>query len=133
MSSLSRFLSASAAAWVKILLTVLTQVLLVPVFLAHWSVEEYGCWLIIQTIVGVSSMLSANHHNFMGYEFLKVGDKHPEHLRRLFYSAVPFAILIGIVELLAVSGLIYFGFIGTTLDPEGALDAGLMHQAVWSL
>lgn len=133
MSSLNRFLSASAAAWVKILLTVLTQVLLVPVFLAHWSVEEYGCWLIIQTIVGVSSMLSASHHNFMGYEFLKVGDKHPEHLRRLFYSAVPFAILIGIVELLAVSGLIYFGFIGTTLDPEGALDAGLMHQAVWSL
>jgi len=97
MSSLNRFLSASAAAWVKILLTVLTQVLLVPVFLAHWSVEEYGCWLLIQTIVGVSSMLSASHQNFIGYECLKIGDKQPEKMRLLFYSAFPYALLIALL------------------------------------
>src|SRR5258708_4128113 len=133
MSSLTRFLSASAAAWVKILLTVLTQVLLVPVFLAHWSVEQYGCWLIIQTIVGLSSMLSASHHNFVGYEFLKVGDKQPEKMRLLFYSAFPYVMLIAVLELLVVAGLIYFGFIQTTLDPDLKLDSGLLHQTFWSL
>ena len=133
MSSLTRFLSASAAAWVKILLTVLTQVLLVPVFLAHWSVEQYGCWLIIQTIVGLSSMLSASHHNFVGYEFLKVGDKQPEKMRLLFYSAFPYVMLIAVLELLVVAGLIYFGLIQTTLDPDRKLDSGLLHQTFWSL
>ena len=133
MSSLTRFLSASAAAWVKILLTVLTQVLLVPVFLAHWSVEQYGCWLIVQTIVGLSSMLSASHHNFVGYEFLKVGDKQPEKMRLLFYSAFPYAMLIAVLELLVVAGLIYFGFIQTTFDPDRKLDGELLHQAFWSL
>jgi hypothetical protein len=108
MSALTRFLSASAAAWAKILLTILTQILLVPVFLTHWSVQEYGCWLIIQTIVSVASLLSASHHQFIGFEFLKVGEKNPEHLRRVFYSALPFAILMAIFELLVIAALIRF-------------------------
>ena len=50
--------SARAASWARILLTVFSQVLLVPVFLGHWSVEEYGCWLIVQTIVGLAQLLA---------------------------------------------------------------------------
>jgi len=133
MSALTRFLSASAAAWAKILLTILTQILLVPVFLTHWSVQEYGCWLIIQTIVSVASLLSASHHQFIGFEFLKVGEKNPEHLRRVFYSALPFAILMAIFELLVIAALIRFGFVRTTIDPNQSLDAGLLSQAAWSL
>ena len=133
MSSLNRFLSASAAAWVKILLTVLTQVLLVPVFLAHWSVEEYGCWLLIQTIVGVSSMLSASHQNFIGYECLKIGDKQPEKMRVLFYSAFPYALLIALLELLVVGALVYFGFIRDSFDPTHSLDRALVHKTFLSL
>jgi O-antigen/teichoic acid export membrane protein len=133
MSSLNRFLSASAAAWVRILLTVLTQVLLVPVFLTHWSVEQYGCWLIIQTIVGLSSMLSSSHQNFVGFEFLKVGDKQPQQMRLLFYSAFPYVMLIALLELLIVSGLIYFGVIQTTFDPKHTMSGALLRQAFWSL
>jgi O-antigen/teichoic acid export membrane protein len=133
MSSVVRVLSASAAAWAKILLTILTQILLVPVFLAHWTVKEYGCWLIIQTIVGLASMVSANHHQFVGFEFLKVGDKNPEHLRRIFYSALPYAIIVAVLELLAISTLIHFGFIRTTVDPDGDLGQDLLRQASWAL
>ncbi len=133
MSSLNRFLSASAAAWVKILLTVMSQVLLVPVFLAHWSVEEYGCWLIIQTIVGISSMLSASHHNFIGFEFLKIGDQQADRTRRLFYSALPYSILIALAKLSVIAGLIYFGIIRSTLDPAGTLNPALLHQAFLAL
>jgi len=39
--------------------------------------DAQAYWLIGLTCVGVSSMLSASHHNFMGYEFLKVGDTIP--------------------------------------------------------
>jgi O-antigen/teichoic acid export membrane protein len=133
MSSLGRVVSASAAAWAKILLTILTQILLVPVFLTHWPVEEYGCWLIIQTIVSVASLLTASHHQFIGFEFLKVGDKNPEHLRHLYYSALPYAILIGILELLIIAALIYCGFIRTSIDPNQYMDSALWRAASWSL
>jgi O-antigen/teichoic acid export membrane protein len=118
---------------VKIVLTVLTQVLLVPVFLAHWSVEQYGCWLIVQTIVGLSSMLSASHQNFVGFEFLKVGDRQPDQMRLLFYSAFPYVMLIALLELVCVAGLIYFGLVQTAFDPDHTMDAGLLRQAFWSL
>ncbi len=133
MSSLNRFLSASAAAWVRIVLTVLTQILLVPVFLTHWSLDQYGCWLIIQTIIGLSSMLSASHHNYVGYEFLKTGDEHLEKMRLLFYSALPYVVLLASFELLAIVGFIYFGFVQMAFDPERSMDSGLLHQASLSL
>jgi O-antigen/teichoic acid export membrane protein len=129
VSTLHRFLSASAAGWVKILLTAGGQLVLVPIFLSHWSVEEYGCWLIMQTIVSLSSILSAGHQNFVGFEFLKVGDKHPDQFRVLFYSAVPWVLLIALFELLVLAGLIYFGFMRSTFDPQRSLDPTLLHQA----
>ena len=133
MSSLHRFLSASAAGWVKIMLTAVSQLVLVPIFLGHWSVEEYGCWLIIQTIVSLSSIVSAGHQNYVGFEFLKVGDKRPEDFRVLFYSAVPWALLIASFELLVLVGLIYLGFMRSTFDPNGSLNQALLRQAFVSL
>jgi O-antigen/teichoic acid export membrane protein len=133
MSTVNRFLSASAAGWVKILLTAGSQLLLVPIFLGHWSVDEYGCWLIVQTIVALSSIVSAGHQNFVGFEFLKVGDRRPDDMRLLFYSAVPWVLLIALFELLVLACLIYLGFMQSTFDPHHSLDARLLHQAFWAL
>lgn len=133
MTSLHRFLSASAASWVKILLTVLSQLLLVPVFLGHWTVEQYGCWLIIQTIVGVCSLFSAGHQAYVGFEFLKLGDRKSEEIRRLFYSALPSVLLISALELLAISSLVYFGYIRHIIDPDNALSIELRDQTSYSL
>ncbi|MDB6083582.1 MAG: putative Polysaccharide biosynthesis protein [Gammaproteobacteria bacterium] len=133
MSTLQRFLSASAAGWAKIFLTAGSQLVLVPIFLGHWSVEEYGCWLVIQTIVSLSSIMSAGHQNFVGFEFLKVGDKRPDEFRVLFYSAVPWVLLIAALELLVLVGLIYLGLMRSTFDPHRSLSEGLLHQAFGSL
>lgn len=133
MSSLKRFLSASAASWSRIMFTIVTQVLLVPVFLGHWTVEEYGCWLIIQTLVTVCQLLSTGHQTFVGYEFLKVGDKQQKQIQLLFYSALPYVLMIAVLELLGVLALIHFGFINASFDPDHSLDTRVLHQAVWSL
>jgi O-antigen/teichoic acid export membrane protein len=133
MSTLHRFLSASAAGWVRILLTASSQLLLVPIFLGHWSVDEYGCWLVVQTIVTLSTIVSTGHQNFVGFEFLKVGDRRPEEFRVLFYSAVPWVLLIASFELLVLVGLGSVGFIRSTIDPHQTLNAALLNQAFWSL
>ena len=114
-------------------MTVLTQVLLVPLFLGHWSVEEYGCWLIVQTVVGLSSLLTAGLHSYVGFEFLKIGDQQLERSRKLFYSAWPCSLLVSTFELVTLSCLIGFGLIRTAFDPGRAVDAGLLHQVDVSL
>src|SRR5579859_3092827 len=129
MSTLHRFLSASAAGWVRILLTASSQLLLVPIYLGHWSVDEYGCWLVVQTIVTLSAIVSTGHQNFVGFEFLKVGDKRPREFRVLYYSAVPWVLLIASLELLVLVGLGYGGFIRSTIDPHQTLSAALLRQA----
>ena len=129
MSALHRFLSASAASWAKILLTVATQVLLVPLFLSHWSVEEYGCWLIIQTIMSIGSLMSNGFQTYTGYEFLKIGDRKPQESRQLFYSALPCALGVATFELLVQVGLIYFGLMRSLFDGGDSLDPALLHQA----
>jgi len=133
MSTLQRFLSASAAGWVKIFLTAFSQLLLVPIFLKYWSVEEYGCWLVIQTVVALSAIVSAGHQNYVGFEFLKVGDKRLEEFRVLFYSAVPWVLAIASLELGVLAILIATGWMRPTFDPHHSLDAGLLHQAFWSV
>jgi O-antigen/teichoic acid export membrane protein len=133
MSTLQRFLSASAAGWVKIFLTAFSQLLLVPIFLKYWTVEEYGCWLVIQTVIALSAIVSAGHQNYVGFEFLKVGDKRLEEFRVLFYSAVPWVLAIASLELGVLAILIATGWMRPTFDPHHSLDAGLLHQAFWSV
>jgi hypothetical protein len=132
MSSVQRFLSASAASWVKILFTVFTQVLLVPVILSHWTVEQFGCWLIIQTVQTLATLVSSGHQIYVGFEFLQVGDKQREDMRRLFYSALPWVFVIAALELLVLSGLVYWGFMDAVFDAK-TMDPGLLRQARWSV
>lgn len=133
MSTVQRFLSASAAGWVRILLTAGAQLLLVPIYLGHWSVDEYGCWLVIQTFVSLSAIMSSGHQNFVGFEFLQVGDKRREQFRVLFYSAVPWVLIIALAELLVMTGLIFGGFLRVTFDPHHTLSDSLLHQAFWAV
>lgn len=133
MSSLHRFLSASAASWIKILITIGSQVMLVPIFLGHWSVEQYGCWLIIQTIKGMVSISSQGLQNYLGYEFLKTGDRQPERMRQLFYSGVPYVLLISIIEMTVLGLLVWTGSIQRLFDPENHMDQALLSESVWAL
>jgi O-antigen/teichoic acid export membrane protein len=133
MSALQRFVSASAAAWVKVLITALAQIVLVPVFLSHWSVQQYGCWLIIQSIVVVASLLSLSYQNFIGFELLKIGEQQPASVRVLLYSALPYVLLIALLELLLLVGLICLGLVDSIFDARQSMDGSLLHQALGSL
>jgi O-antigen/teichoic acid export membrane protein len=132
MSVLKRVLSGSAAAWVKILVTVITQIALVPVFLTHWSVEQYGCWLIIQAVSGFSTTFSLGHQEYIGYEFLKFG-KNTQSLSEIFYSAIPFAILISLIELSIVLIIIILGLGDHLFDPKHTLNNELVREALFAL
>jgi O-antigen/teichoic acid export membrane protein len=128
MSTFKRFISGSAASWSRIGITLFSQLALVPLFLSHWTVEEYGCWLATQSFIGFATLLSLGHQTFLGYEFLKIGEKDLPRFRTILYSSFPFAILIAGVELLAVITFIYFGGAQWLLDSHGELTPDLVRQ-----
>jgi O-antigen/teichoic acid export membrane protein len=133
MSATRRIFSGSAAAWSRIVVTLFGQVLLVPVLLSHWSLEQYGCWLIIQSVTGMSTVLSFGHQNFIGFEFLKCGAEKTHQLALIFYSSIPYAIIIGLIELIIVLMLIYLGLLNTIFDPYHSLSAVVLNEATTAL
>jgi O-antigen/teichoic acid export membrane protein len=133
MSSVQRILSASAATWVRILLAGASQVLLVPIFLSHWSVEQYGCWLIIQALFSFSSIVSMSHQNYVGFEFLKIGSDQPNQLSRMFYSALPLVVLVAVAELSLLAALTFFGCFDAIFDANHSISRQPLRLASWSL
>lgn len=133
MSTVKRFLSGSAASWAKILVTMVSQIALVPIFLSHWSVEQYGCWLVIMSITGLASLFSIGHQSFLEYEFLRVGEKSPQKLSLLFYSSIPYALLLSFIELVLVAVAILLGVFDSVFDADNTLDKNLMKEAFWAL
>lgn len=133
MSTIKRFVSGSAASWTRLLVAMVTQIALVPVFLSHWSVDQYGCWLVILSISGLASLFSIGHQTFLEYEFLRIGEKKPQLLALLFYSSIPFALLLCLLELALVSGAILLGMFDWVFDSKGTLDRSLLIEAFWAL
>jgi O-antigen/teichoic acid export membrane protein len=133
MSATKRFLSGSAASWAKIGINIISQVALVPIFLSHWSIEQYGCWLVIASISGLASIFSTAHQCYLEYEFLKIGDKNPQSLALMFYSSIPFAIFFCLFELVFICIGIWLGLFNNAFDAKHTLSPALLNEAFWSL
>ena len=133
MSTAKRFISGSAASWANIFITLTSQLALVPIFLSHWSIAEYGCWLSVQALISFLNVLSTSHQNYLGFEFLNLGRDKKDLISLYFTSSIFFAIVIAIIELIISYILFKFGFIYNILNikplsNEGylAYDAGLI-------
>ena len=99
-SSVSRILSASAASWVRIAVTVVTQIALVPLFLGSWDAQTFGAWLLLQAIWGVITVVDTAHHDYIGYECLRLGPAQRLAIAQIIFSAAPVVVLIALWNLL---------------------------------
>ena len=99
-SSVSRILSASAASWVRIAVTVVTQIALVPLFLGSWDAQTFGAWLLLQAVWGVITVVDLAHHDYVGYECLRQGSAQRPAIAQIIFSAAPVVVLIALWNLL---------------------------------
>lgn len=133
-SSVSRILSASAASWVRIGVTVIAQVALVPLYLASWSAEVFGAWLLLQAVWAVVKVIDLSHHDYVGYECLRIGDTKRLEITHIIFSAVPFAFLIALCDVLVVWWLSNAEFVARWVGSDQHLfdqwRAALLLQAV---
>jgi hypothetical protein len=110
-SSASRILSASVASWVRVAVTVSTQIALVPLYLGTWDASTYGAWLLLQAIWAAVSIVDLAHHDYVGYACLRLGTNQPTAISRVITSAAPVVVLIALWDLLLAWGLGQAAFI----------------------
>lgn len=133
MGVVKRVLSGSLASWTRIGLTVLVQIGLVPLYLSHWSLEQYGCWLVVLAATAFVNILSLAHHNVVGNRLLQVPRGDRAGLGRLLSAALPYSLGLGLLELLALAGLAGLGALAALFTAPEALPPGLMKEALASL
>ncbi len=140
MSSVSRVFSGSSAAWFSIFVNLGSQFLLVPIFLSHWEPKIYGVWLAILALFSLVTFIDSGHHNYLGYEFLRLGAKKNKDISKIYYSSIPIAIGLSVLELLIVFSLVYSNShinifrISGIKDPEIYMQAGfllILHSILW--
>jgi O-antigen/teichoic acid export membrane protein len=129
MSTASRLISGSAASWMRMGITMISQIALVPLYLNHWSVETYGVWLAIQALVAIMTMLDLGHQTFLGYEFLRLGRTNMLEFSRNLWSGVSIGIAIGILQIMVILLFIYTGVLPHLLGRSDLHDVALTEAA----
>ncbi|MEZ0485104.1 hypothetical protein [Fibrella aquatica] len=103
---LQRVISGSAAGWLQIIINLVAQLLITPIFLGHWNIEEYGVWLTFSSISSFLQILDIGHQNYVGNRFLILGRDNKEDIEKTLSSALPISFLNIIIQTLLTLVLI---------------------------
>lgn len=97
MSVVKRVVSGSLASWMRIAVTIFSQIIAVPIYLHYWSVETYGAWILVQSIVSFLTIFDIAHHNYLGNEFMKIGVQKRSEMAAVFSTGMVVAFIVSLV------------------------------------
>ena len=127
-------MSASAAAWIRIGITIVTQIALVPLYLRTWKPEEYGAWLLMQATMSIMTAIDIGHHDYIGFECLRLGTSKRNEIAQTIFSAGPIALLITLIDIFIILVLIKSGVTESWLNHDVDLitnwQSALLLQAI---
>ncbi|CDS52610.1 polysaccharide biosynthesis protein [Polaromonas sp. CG9_12] len=108
----------------RIAVTIFSQIIAVPIYLHYWSIETYGAWILVQSIVSFLTIFDIAHHNYLGNEFLKTGRQNRSEIAAMFSTGMLVAFIVSIftftiICILALSGTIsqWVGISAATAQP----------------
>ena len=102
MAAIRRILSGGAATGCGFVMSLCTQLLLVPIYISCWGTYDYGIWIILQSAFSLVLIIDAGHSRFLGNEFMRITVRRRSLLRRIFWSGVIAGLVIGGAQALAV-------------------------------
>ncbi|MCJ9672119.1 MULTISPECIES: lipopolysaccharide biosynthesis protein [unclassified Neorhizobium] len=108
MSVSVRLISGSIANGALLAANILIQTISVPIMLGWWSAQQFGLWVLLQTLYSLSVVFDLGHQNYLGYEFQRLGTR--DAVRRDFASSIPAAILLGTILLCFWTAVPAFGW-----------------------
>ena len=129
MSTVSRVVSGSVASWSGIGVMLLTQVVLVPLYLTYWNLETYGVWLAIQALISVLTSVDFGHQEFLGFEFLRVGKDNRTGISRSLSAGLLVSMFLNAGQLALVAGIIATGWLPHLLEKTVGIGSQTLHAA----
>ncbi|MBP2560931.1 O-antigen/teichoic acid export membrane protein [Neorhizobium galegae] len=111
MSVSVRLISGSIANGAFIAANILIQAISVPIMLGWWSAQQFGLWILLQTLHSLSVVFDLGHQNYLGYEFQRLATR--DAVRRDFASSIPIALLLGSTLLCFWTAVPTFGLADT--------------------
>jgi len=124
----SRIFSASLANWAGIGVTLLTQVVFVPIYLSHWPAETYGVWLLLLAFLGFAGLIQGAHRDFIYHESLKLGRQHIDKVGLQLSSALPIVVLTSFI----VFFVVYLQFEYSVIDSSFGIAKELRQDFLFS-
>lgn len=119
MSTTSRLLSGSLSNWVKIGVTFIARLVLVPVYLSYWTPEVYGIWISIEAFISIVTTISRGHQDYLGFEFLKFGINNRRSIASYLWSGCIASFTLGLIELLIIGAIIWSGSLDIIVGESG--------------
>src|SRR4051812_13661426 len=126
MSTASRLISGSAAAWIRIIITMIFQVVMVPVYLTYWGPEIYGVWIAIQSLIIMLTLLDLGHQTYVGFELYRLARHDILTFCRYLWSAILVSFFVAVFELLVIQILVHFTFVPFLVGESNSMDAALI-------
>ena len=128
MSTAQRLISGTAASWLQIGFTMISQLALVPVMLSYWSVEAYGVWLAVLSVISLVSLIDLGYHEFLMYEFMRIGRDDLTQLRRYLWSGLLGSLLIGALQTVVVALLLATDMLPALFGSVELAEPGLLRE-----
>ncbi|HTF19832.1 MAG TPA: hypothetical protein VK658_17290 [Chryseolinea sp.] len=129
MSTAGRLISGSAAAWSRIIITVISQVVLVPIYLTYWTPEMYGVWIAVQSLVIMLTLLDLGHHTYVGFELFRFARHDMVKFCKYLWSALLVGLLVAVFELLVIQLLVRLAVLPFLVGESESMDGELASQA----
>lgn len=124
----SRIFSASLANWAGISITLLAQIVFVPIYLSHWSAETYGVWLLLLAFLGFAGLMQGAHRDFIYHESLKLGKQNIDKVGLQLSSALPIVVLTSFI----VFFFVYLQFEYSIIDSSFGISNTLRQDFLYS-
>lgn len=134
MSVSVRLISGSIANGAFLAGNILIQVIGVPIMLGWWSAQQFGLWILLQTLHSLSVVFDLGHQNYLGYEFQRLATR--DAVRRDFASSIPIALLLGSALLCFWTAVPTFGLADTVFGefvPAELMDELTASMIVYAL
>ena len=108
MSSLNRIISGTSAGLTRQFSLVIITIISMPIYLSFWSLNLYGAWILILTLVSILKTPLFAHQEYLGQEFLKLGKKNKKEISKILYGSVLITFIYSLLLLFFVILLINF-------------------------
>ena len=94
MASFKRIISGTTAGLTRNFFNLIIILVSLPIYLSFWSLELYGIWVLIFSLVSLINLPTSNYLEYLQNEFLRNGTKNKLGISKIIFGSISIILLI---------------------------------------